>query len=308
MTAARRPPKNPAARKSPPAEEQPEEMEKDPSARPRTEKGTTPPRKDLAKKTPPRKPAAKPAKKNAPATSRKPGGKTSKKRASTWSEAAARRGATGSRKPLEKPTAFDRKKAARVSTTAPVKPASRAKAPGAPKLTPALRKRLAAIRLLILDVDGTLTDGAIWLGEHEELKGFHIADGLGLKALMRAGVDVAIVTGRTSAAVTRRARELGIDHLFQKTRDKTRCVGILQRRLGLEREAVASMGDDLVDFQLFTACGFNFAVADAAPELRDAADLVTSKPGGHGAAREAAELILKARGDWDAVVDRFRKS
>lgn len=213
----------------------------------------------------------------------------------------------GSKKTTKKSPSPPRR-AAKVSTTSSLKPRTIARAAGAPKLTAALKKRLAAIRLLILDVDGTLTDGTVWLGEKEELKGFNIADGLGLKALMRLGVDVAIVTGRKSEAVTRRARELGIKHLFQNVRDKTRCVGILQRRLGLPREALASMGDDLPDFQLFNACAVNFAVADAAPELAVAADIVTTKPGGHGAAREAAELILKSRGDWDAVVDRFRRS
>src|SRR5690606_28529630 len=141
------------------------------------------------------------------------------------------------------------KKSAAASRSTPAR-----RSPSAPALSPALRKRLAAIRLLILDVDGTLTDGTVWLGENEELKGFNIADGLGLKLLMRAGVDVAIITGRRSAAVTRRARELGITHLFQKAADKARCVGILKRRLGLETAAIASMGDDLPDFQLFHEC------------------------------------------------------
>lgn len=166
---------------------------------------------------------------------------------------------------------------------------------------------MAAIRLLILDVDGTLTDGTVWLGEKEELKGFNIADGLGIKLLMRAGVDVAIITGRSSEAVARRARELGIMHLFQKIDDKARCVEVLMRRLALDASAVAAVGDDLPDFPVFNKCGLTFAVADAAPELRAAADVVTEKPGGRGAVREVAELILKARGEWTAAVDGFRK-
>lgn len=186
-------------------------------------------------------------------------------------------------------------------------PAPRRRAAAPPKLPPALRKRLAALRLVVFDVDGTLTDGTVWLGEKEELKGFHIADGLGLKLLMRAGVEVAFITGRRSGAVTRRAAELGVTHLFQKADDKTRCVEILKRRLGLDTAAVAAVGDDLPDFQLFRACGVNFAVADAAPELRAAADLVTSRPGGRGAARDVAELILQARGEWNATVERFKR-
>lgn len=182
------------------------------------------------------------------------------------------------------------------------------RSPSTPKLSPALRRRLAAIRLLILDVDGTLTDGTVWLGATDDIKGFNIADGLGLVLLRLAGVELAIVTGRKSEAVARRARELGITHLFQRTGEKAQCVEILQRRLKLKKEEMASLGDDLPDLAVFNRCGVNFAVADAAPELRAAADIVTPRPGGHGAARDVAEIILKARGEWSSAVDRFKKS
>lgn len=168
-----------------------------------------------------------------------------------------------------------------------------------------LTRRLAAVRLLVLDVDGTLTDGTIYLGEKEELKGFHIADGLGIKLLMKAGVEVAIVTGRRSEAVARRARELGVHLLFQNQGDKAACVRRLAKRLELKAPAIAALGDDLPDLPVFAQCGVRIAVADAAAELRAASDLVTSRPGGRGAAREAAELILKARGEWDAIVAGF---
>jgi 3-deoxy-D-manno-octulosonate 8-phosphate phosphatase (KDO 8-P phosphatase) len=169
-----------------------------------------------------------------------------------------------------------------------------------------MKKRLAAIRLLILDVDGTLTEGTVWLGASDDIKGFNIADGLGITLLKMAGIEVAIITGRRSGAVTRRAKELGITHVFQQVGDKGQCVEILKRRLNLDQAAVASMGDDLPDLMVFSRCGLNAAVADAAPELQAAADLVTSKAGGRGAARELAELILKARGEWDAILDRFK--
>lgn len=309
MCATRRPPKKTGPRQKA-ATEKDASAEEAP-ARPRSQKATTPPRKDFTKQAAPagsaKKSASAPRRKNAGGSGKKSGAKGG----ASWSKAAARRGKVGSSRPPEKPSTFAGKKAGKSGPAASrtsAKPASKKAAAEGPKLSAALKKRLAAIRLLILDVDGTLTDGTVWLGETEELKGFHIADGLGLKALMRCGVEVAIITGRTSEAVRRRAAELGIEHVFQKTRDKTRCVGILKRRLGLEENEVASMGDDLPDFQLFNACGFNFAVADAAAELREAADIVTAKAGGRGAAREAAELILKARGEWDAVVERFRKS
>ncbi len=168
-----------------------------------------------------------------------------------------------------------------------------------------MNKRLAAIQLLILDVDGTLTEGTVWLGASDDIKGFNIADGLGITLLKMAGIEVAIITGRRSEAVTRRAKELGITHVFQQVGNKGQCVDILKRRLGVDKNAVASMGDDLPDLMVFNRCGLNVAVADAAPELQAAADIVTQKAGGRGAAREFAELLLKARGEWDAIINRF---
>lgn len=168
-----------------------------------------------------------------------------------------------------------------------------------------LAERLRAIRLLILDVDGTMTDGTVWLGESEELKGFNIADGLGIKLLQRAGVEVAAITGRESVAVTRRCTELGIAHAMQGQDDKGEAAAALREELGLKPDQVASMGDDLPDLAVFRQCGVNFAVADAAPELRNAAEYTTTRTGGHGAVREAAEVILKAQNKWDAAVAQF---
>lgn len=174
-----------------------------------------------------------------------------------------------------------------------------------PSISADLNERLGVIRLLILDVDGTMTDGTVWLGEREELKGFNIADGLGIKLLQRAGVEVAVITGRESAAVTRRCTELGIAHALQGQGDKGAAAAALRDELGLRPDEVASMGDDLPDLAVFRECGVNFAVADAAAELRDAADCTTSRAGGHGAVREVAEIILKAQNKWDAAVAKF---
>jgi 3-deoxy-D-manno-octulosonate 8-phosphate phosphatase (KDO 8-P phosphatase) len=177
--------------------------------------------------------------------------------------------------------------------------------PRTPAKKSSLARRLADVRLLILDVDGTLTDGSLYLGKTEELKAFHIADGLGIKLLMKAGVEVAIVTGRRSHAVTRRARELGIRRVYQQQKDKAACVERLIRRLGLEPRHVAALGDDLPDLPVFSRCGVRLAVADAAPELRAAADWIAPRPGGRGAARDAAELILKAQRRWNALLAEF---
>lgn len=165
----------------------------------------------------------------------------------------------------------------------------------------ALAERLRRIRLVIFDVDGTLTDGSIILGEREELKRFDIKDGLGIKLLMRAGIEVAFVTGRRSGAVERRARELRVNRLYQDEARKGDRAAALLEELGLKKEEAAAMGDDLPDLAVFERVGVRLAVADAAAEVIAEADWVSSKPGGRGAAREAAELILKAQGRWERI-------
>ncbi len=160
-------------------------------------------------------------------------------------------------------------------------------------------ERLRRIRLLLLDVDGVLTDGRIWLdGSGREIKGFHVRDGLGIRMLLEAGIEVAIVTGRRSEAVAARAAELGVYRLYQGVADKKRhCEGI-RRQLGLEREEVACVGDDLPDLDMFMEAGYRIAVADAAEEIRSAADALTVSPGGRGAVREVCEWLLKAQQKW----------
>lgn len=177
----------------------------------------------------------------------------------------------------------------------------------AKKIPARLAAKLRAVRLFIVDVDGTLTDGSINLSANDETKRFHIADGLGLKLLMNAGVQVAILTGRSSAAVDRRAAELGVNLVVQDQPDKGAAARKLIEDTGIESAAVAAMGDDLPDLAVFDQCGVRLAVADAAPELRAEADWVSSRPGGHAAVREAAELILKAKGAWDDLVEALRK-
>ena len=155
--------------------------------------------------------------------------------------------------------------------------------------------RAAAIRLLVLDVDGVLTDGTILLGGGEELKSFHVRDGLGLKRLMNAGVAVAVISGRESAAVTRRMAELGVPHVYQGVEDKLAVLGRLCSTLGIEAAEVAVVGDDLPDLPPMRAAGLAIAVADAQEEVRAAAHWVTRAAGGRGAAREVADGLLAAR-------------
>jgi 3-deoxy-D-manno-octulosonate 8-phosphate phosphatase (KDO 8-P phosphatase) len=162
------------------------------------------------------------------------------------------------------------------------------------------------IRLLVLDVDGVLTDGTFWLlGATEETKAFHSADGLGLRLLMDAGVKVAFLTGRESKAVERRAAELGIDALIQGRKDKREALTELCGKLGVDPGAVAYMGDDLVDLPAMRACGFAAAPADARPEVLDAAAWTAPSAGGRGAVRDLSEHLLKETGDWDRVRKRF---
>jgi 3-deoxy-D-manno-octulosonate 8-phosphate phosphatase (KDO 8-P phosphatase) len=163
------------------------------------------------------------------------------------------------------------------------------------------------VRLLVLDVDGVLTDGTFWFhGDGEETKAFHSADGLGLRLLMSAGVKVAFLTGRASRAVDRRASELEIDEVLSGRRDKREALEELCGRMGVGLEEVAFMGDDLVDLPAMRASGFAAAPADARPEIRDAAQWVAPSPGGRGAVRDLCEHILKEMGRWDEVCARFR--
>lgn len=162
------------------------------------------------------------------------------------------------------------------------------------------------IRLLALDVDGVLTDGRLWFGnDNEELKAFDIKDGLGIKLLQRSGVAVAIITGRTSELVARRARELGIEHVIQGREDKLAALRSLCETLDLELRQVAYLGDDLPDLSAIRAAGLGAAVADSHWFVARHADHQTTRNGGAGAVRELCELILRARGQLDALLESY---
>ncbi|GGK12025.1 KdsC family phosphatase [Luteimonas terricola] len=160
-----------------------------------------------------------------------------------------------------------------------------------------LLARAARIRLACFDVDGTLTDGRLYIaGDGTETKAFHVHDGLGLSLLKRAGIAVAFVTARTSPAAEIRARDLGVE-AHTGIKDKLACVDGLRERLGLSREEVAFMGDDLTDLAVLSAAGLAAAPADAQPAILGHVHWQSLHRGGAGAAREFCDLLLVARGD-----------
>jgi|UniRef100_A0A7C5AKH4 3-deoxy-D-manno-octulosonate 8-phosphate phosphatase (KDO 8-P phosphatase) len=168
---------------------------------------------------------------------------------------------------------------------------------------PEVWERASRIRLLLLDVDGVLTDGCLFFGPREELfKVFHVRDGHGIKMAIRAGLEVAFLSGRRSDPAFLRAKELGVNHYYEGVRDKLPVLEELCRKLGLNPLQVAVVGDELVDLPLFSKVGLAVAVADAVPEVRARAHWVTENPGGRGAVREVTDLLLKALGAWEDLL------
>lgn len=160
-----------------------------------------------------------------------------------------------------------------------------------------VKQRAARIKLVVFDVDGVLTDGRLYYGAGgEELKVFNVHDGQGMKRLQQAGVQLAIISGRDSAAVIRRMQDLGIEHVFQGDERKLPIFERLLQKLGLTPEQAACVGDDLPDLPLLQKAGLAVAVANALPALKQAAHHVTGARGGRGAAREICDLILDAQG------------
>ncbi len=164
------------------------------------------------------------------------------------------------------------------------------------------------IKLLILDVDGVLTDGSIILdNEGNEIKAFHVRDGHGIKMLTKAGVHVAIITGRYSKVVERRAYELGITEVYQKCYKKSVAYEHLIEKFGVTDKEVAYIGDDIVDISLLKRAGLSVAVADATAETKSVSMLITENAGGRGAVREVCDLILKAQGKWQDLLNEYHQ-
>jgi 3-deoxy-D-manno-octulosonate 8-phosphate phosphatase (KDO 8-P phosphatase) len=167
------------------------------------------------------------------------------------------------------------------------------------------RERLRGLRLLVLDVDGVLTDGGLWTSESGEvLKRFDVRDGLGIRLLQQAGLEVAWLSGGKSGATEQRARYLGIQHVLTEVRDKPAALGDLQNRLAVSAAQCAFVGDDLNDLAVRPVIGLLLCTADAVPPLRRQADWVLDRNGGAGAVRRLAEEILQARGEWDTLAQR----
>jgi len=169
-----------------------------------------------------------------------------------------------------------------------------------------VEKRAARIKLLLMDCDGVLTDGRVWLFEDgEEQKGFHTRDGLGIDLFHRAGLRSGIISGRTSAAVQKRAEGLGMSFVIQGCEDKRKAFAETLEKAGLENLEVAFIGDDLNDIPLMLQSGLGVAVADAALETREHAHYVTNAASGFGAVREVIELILKSQARWDDLIASY---
>ena len=173
-------------------------------------------------------------------------------------------------------------------------------------MTRKIDKKLAEIRLLLLDVDGVLTEGDIvYTDEKIEIKRFDVKDGLGLRLLMDAGVGVGIVTGRRSKSLVHRCENLGVTLIFDGVKDKAALLDDIKKRTGVLFQQMAFVGDDLPDMPIMNEVGLSIAVSNAHEIVRDNADMVTLTKGGRGAVREVCEAILKAKGLWEKAIETF---
>jgi 3-deoxy-D-manno-octulosonate 8-phosphate phosphatase (KDO 8-P phosphatase) len=179
------------------------------------------------------------------------------------------------------------------------------------RIAPALRKRAAKIKVVLMDVDGTLTDGSVSLlsqpdGSALEIKTFDAHDGQGMTLGRTAGLRMGVITGRESAALRRRMKEMSVEFVYEKQAQKIAAYEEVLKKAGVAEEEVAFLGDDLPDLTVMKRVGLAVAVGNAAPEVKDAAHYITARNGGKGAARELIELILKSKGIWEAMIDKAR--
>jgi 3-deoxy-D-manno-octulosonate 8-phosphate phosphatase (KDO 8-P phosphatase) len=179
------------------------------------------------------------------------------------------------------------------------------------KISPALKKRAAQIKLLLMDVDGTMTDGSVTLlsqddGTALEIKTFDAHDGQGLTLAKTAGLRTGCITGRESSALLRRAHEMKMEFIYMKQPLKMPAYEEILQKAGVPDSAVAYIGDDLPDIPLMRRAGLAVAVGDAVPEVKNAAHYTTTAHAGHGAVRETVELVLKSQGIWDAMIAKAR--
>ena len=183
--------------------------------------------------------------------------------------------------------------------------------PSSTKISAQLKKRAAQIKILLMDVDGTMTDGGVLLlsqadGTALEIKKFDAHDGQGLTLAHTAGLRTGCFTGRESAALLRRAHEMKMEFVYMKQPTKIPAYEEILRKAGVPDSAVAYVGDDLPDLTVMRRVGLAVAVGDAVPEVKKAAHFVTKSAAGHGAIRDAVELILKSKGIWEEMIDKAR--
>ena len=179
------------------------------------------------------------------------------------------------------------------------------------KISPALKKRAARIKVLLMDVDGTMTDGGVTLlsqpdGTALEIKTFDAHDGQGLTLANTAGVRTGCITGRESAALLRRAHEMRMEFIYMKQPTKIPAYEEILKKAGVSESEVAYVGDDLPDLPVMRRVGLAVAVGDAVPEVKKAAHFTTKSVAGRGAIRDAVELILKSKGIWEEMIDKAR--
>jgi 3-deoxy-D-manno-octulosonate 8-phosphate phosphatase (KDO 8-P phosphatase) len=179
------------------------------------------------------------------------------------------------------------------------------------KISAALKKRAAKIKVVLMDVDGTITDGSVSLlsqpdGSALEMKTFDAHDGQGISLARTAGLRMGVITGRESAALRRRMQELSVEFVYEKQPHKIAAYEEVLKKAGVAEDEVAFLGDDLPDLTVMRRVGLAVAVGNAAPEVKDAAHYTTIRNGGKGAARELVELILKSKDTWDEMIDKAR--
>ncbi len=170
-----------------------------------------------------------------------------------------------------------------------------------------LHDKAGKVRLMGFDIDGVMTDGRLYFSpQGDEMKTFFSRDGLGIKMLQKTGIKIAIITGRDSPIVARRAENLGIELVFQGVKDKRATMARLLESEGLDFASAGYMGDDVVDLGVMSACGFSATVPDCHESVRQIADYVAQDPAGAGAVREVCELLLQAQGSWDKILSDYR--
>lgn len=178
-----------------------------------------------------------------------------------------------------------------------------------PEMDAALRERASKIRMLVLDVDGVLTDGRLYFDHAgNEMKAFNTRDGMGMKALQQCGIEVAVITGRKSGAVAQRMQQLAVQHVYQGREDKLKAFLHLLKTTGLDAEQICFAGDDWIDIPVLLRAGLAVTVADAEDRVKDQAHWITSRKGGDGAVREICNLIMIAQDKEQTFVDKILAS